>query len=284
MEEHLVNSTRKMLGEAQSFWSHTKELSQVITDQEGKDDLPFVVVQLLSFVQLFATPQAVACQAPVCSTISWSLLKLMSIKLVMLSNNFIICCPLLLLPQSFLASGSFPMSRLFTSGDQNIGALASVLPMNIQGWFPLGLTGLISLQSKGLTRVFFSTIIWKALILWHSAFFMIQLSHSYTTTGKTTALTIHIFVFKVMSVLFNMLSRVVIAFLPRSKHLLISWLQSLSTVIWSPPKIKICHCFHFSPFYLPWSDETRCNDLNLFNVEFQASFFTLLFHPDQEAL
>ena len=91
-------------------------------------------------------------------------------------------------PQSFTESGSFPMSQLFASGGQSIEALASasVLPMNIQDWFPLGLTGLISLLSKRLTRVFFSTTVWKH----HSAFFMIQLSHQYITTGKTIALTI----------------------------------------------------------------------------------------------
>ena len=93
-------------------------------------------------------------------------------------------------PQSFPASGSFPMSRLFTSGSQSIGASvsASVHPMNIQGWFPLGLTGLISLLSKGLSRVFSSTT--EAPILRHSAFFIVQLSHLYMTTAKTTALTI----------------------------------------------------------------------------------------------
>ena len=90
----------------------------------------------------------------------------------------------------------------------------------------------------------------KAPILWYSAFFMVQLSHLHAITGKTTALTIQTLVSKMMSLLFNMLSRFVIAFLPRSKHLLISWLQSLSTVILKPKKIKICHCFHFSPFCL----------------------------------
>ena len=89
--------------------------------------------------------------------------KLMSIKLVMSSNHLILCRPFLLLPSIFPTSGSFPMSQLFASGGQSIGALASasVLPMNIQGWFPLGLTGLISLLSKGLPRVFSSTTVWK---------------------------------------------------------------------------------------------------------------------------
>ena len=134
--------------------------------------------------------------------------------------------------QSFPASRSFPMSQFFASGGQSIrasaSASASVFPVNIQDWFPLGWTGWISLQSKGLSRVFSSS---KASILRCSAFFMVRLSHPYMTTGKTIALTRWIIVGKVMSVLFNMLSRLVIVFLPRSKWLLISWLQSPSAVI-----------------------------------------------------
>ena len=106
--------------------------------------------------------------------------------------------------QSFPESESLPMSRLFTSGGQNIGApaSASVLPMNIQGWFPLGLTGLISLQSKRLSRVLQHHNS-KASVLWCLAFFIAQLSHPYMTTGKTIALTRRTFVGKVMSLLFN---------------------------------------------------------------------------------
>ena len=132
--------------------------------------------------------------------------------------------------QSFPASESFQMSQIFTSGGQSIGvsASASVLPMNIQDRFPLGLTDLISLQFKGLSRVFSNT---TALILQCSAFFIVQLSHPYMTTGKTIALTRRTFVGKVMSLLFNILSRLVITFLPRNKCLLISWLQSSSAMI-----------------------------------------------------
>ena len=110
--------------------------------------------------------------------------------------------------QSFPTSGSFPMSWLFTAGGQSIGAsaLASVLPTNTQPWFPLGLTGLISLQSKGLKSLLQHHSS-KASILWHSALFMVQLSYPYMTTGKTKTLTIWTFVSKVMSLLFNMLSR-----------------------------------------------------------------------------
>ena len=139
--------------------------------------------------------------------------------------------------QSFPASGSLPMSQFFASGGQSIGASASasVLPVNIQNWFPLGLA-LISLQSKELWRVFSSTTVCKHLQ--HSAFFMIQLSHPYVTTGKTIGLTRQNFVSKAMSLLFNTLSRFVIALLPRSKCLLISWLQLPSAVILEPRKIK----------------------------------------------
>ena len=130
------------------------------------------------------------------------------------------------------------MSRLFISGDQSIGASASasVLPMNIQDWYPLGLTDLLTVQGtlKSLLQHHSS----KASILQHSAFIMVPLSHPHSTTGKTIALTRQTFVGKVMSLLFNMLSSLVIAFLWRSKRLLISWLQSPFAVILEPRKIK----------------------------------------------
>ena len=158
------------------------------------------------------------------------------------SNHLILCHPVLLLPQSFPASGSFPVSQLFTSGGQNTGVSvsASVLPMNIQDWFPLGLTRLISLLSKGLSTVFSNTAVQK------HQFFGVQLplwssSHiQYITIGKTTALTRWTFVGKVMSLPFNMLSRLVITFLPRRKYHLISWLKSPSAVILEPWKNKVC--------------------------------------------
>ena len=118
-------------------------------------------------------------------------------------------------PQSLPSSGSFPMSQFFGWGGQSTGvsALASVLPMNTQDWSPLGWTGWISLQSKGLERVFSSTTVQKHQFF-HSAFFTVQPSHPYMTTGKIIALTRHTFVGKVISLLFNMLSRLVITFLP----------------------------------------------------------------------
>ena len=185
-----------------------------------------VAVQPLSRVWFFAAPWTAACQASLSFTISWSLLKFMSIESVMPPNHLMLCCPLLLLSSIFTASGAFPMSQIFVTEGQSIGASASVsvLPMNIQGWFPLGLTGWISLHSKGLSRVLQHHSS-KASVLQCSAFFIFQLSQPCVTTGKTIALTIWTFVGRVMSLLFNTLSRFVIAFLPRSKHLLISWLQ-----------------------------------------------------------
>ena len=178
--------------------------------------------------------------------------------------------PLSSCPQSLPASESFPMSQLFAWGGQSIGvsASASVLPMNTQDWSPLGWTGWISLQSKGLSRVFSNTTVQKHQFFSAQLSLIVQLSHPYMTTGETIILTRQTFISKVMSLLFNMLSYFVIAFLPRSKCLLISWLQSPSTVIFGAPQNKVWHCFHCFPIYLPWSDRTRCHDLSFLNVEF----------------
>ena len=127
-------------------------------------------VQSLDRVWLFVTPWTAACQASLSITNSRSPPKPMPIELVMPSNHLILCHPFSSCPQFFPASGSFPVSWLFASCGQNIGASASVLPMNIQGWFPLGFTGLISLLSKGLSRVFSNTTVQK------HQFFTAQLS------------------------------------------------------------------------------------------------------------
>ena len=175
------------------------------------------------------------------------------------------------------------MSYLFLRGGQSIGtsASASVPPMNIQGWFPVGLTGLISLQSNGLSRVLSSTTIWKY------QFFASQPSFYGPTLisihGKTTALTIWTFVSKVMSLLFNTLFMFVIPFLPRSKHLLILWLQSPPAVILEPKKIKSATVSTFSPSICQEVMGPDVMILLFFNVEFQANFFTLLFHSNEEA-
>ena len=138
------------------------------------------------------------------------------------------------------------MSQFFASSGQSIGASASasVLPMNIQGWLPLGLFDLLAVQGTLRSLLQHNS---KPSVLGCSAFFMVQLLHPNVTTGKTIDLTRWTFVHKVMSLLFNILSRFVIAFLPRSNHLLISWLQSPSTVILEPKKIKYVMVSTFSP-------------------------------------
>ena len=153
------------------------------------------------------------------------------------------------------------MSQFFTSGGQSIGASASASPSNeYSGLISFRMDWLDLLAVQGTLKSLLQHHSSKASILC-SAFFIVQLSHPYMTTGKTTALTRWTFVGKVMPLLFHMLPRLVITFLPRSKHLLISWLQSPSALILESKKIKVCHCFHWFPIYLPWSDRTGCHDV-----------------------
>ena len=158
------------------------------------------------------------------------------------------------------------MSQLFASGGQSIGVSASalVLPLN-PGLISFRMYWLHLLAVQGTVKNLLQHHRSKALILWCSVFFIVQLSHPYMTTGKPIALTKRTFVDKVMSLLLNMLSRLVLTFLPRSKCLLISWLQSPSAVILEPKKI-VSHCFHCIPIYLPWSDGTGCHDLRFLNA------------------
>ena len=144
------------------------------------------------------------------------------------------------------------MSQLFASGGQSIvvSAVASVLPNEHPGLISFRMDWLDLLVVQGTLKSLLQHYSSKASILWRSAFFTVQISHPYMTTGKTIALTRWNFVGKVMSLLFNTLPRLVITFLPRGKHLLISWLRSPSAVILEPPKIK-CHCFHCFPIYFP---------------------------------
>ena len=188
----------------------------------------FSSVQLLSCVQLFATPWTAACQASLSITNSWSLFKLMSIESVMPSNHLILCCPLLLLPSLI------PSIRVFS----NESALPIRWPKfsfiispssEYSGLISFRMDWLDLLAVQGTLKSLPQHHSSKASILQHSAFFIVQLSHSYMTTGKTMALTGWTYVGKVMSLLFNVLSRFVIAFLPRSKHLLISWLRAMFT-------------------------------------------------------
>ena len=190
-----------------------------------------------------------------------SLLKLTFIKLVMPSNHLVLWCPLLLLPSIFPSISVFSSeSALLIRWSKNWTFSFSTSPSNEYSglislrieWFDLlGVQGtlksLVQLQ-KFKKRFNFSSS--KPSILWCSAFFMAQLSHPYMTTGKTIALTIQNFVGKVMSQLFNMLFRLVIALLPRSKRPLISWLQS-SPADFGVQKNKVYHFFHCFPIYLP---------------------------------
>ena len=177
-------------------------------------------VQLLSRVQLFVIPWTATRQASRSITNSWSLLKLMSIELVMPSNHLILCCPLLILPSIFPSVRAFSNeSVLWIRWPKCWSFNFSIIPsMNNQDWFPLGLTGLISLQSKGLSRVFSNPTVQRHQFF-NTQHSLLSNSHPYMTTGKTIALTTWTFVSKVASLLFNMLSRLIIAFLPRSKGL-----------------------------------------------------------------
>ena len=186
------------------------------------------------------------------------------------SNHFILCHPL------FLPSSIFPSTRGFS----NESAPCVRWPKYWRFSFSISpsseYSGLISFKMDWLDLLVVQETLKsplqyhssKASILQCSAFFIVQLSHPYMTSEKNIALTRRTFVGKVMSLLFNMLSRLVIVFLPRSKLLLISWwLQWPSAVILEPRKIKVCHCFHCLPIYLPWRDGTGCHDLRFLNVE-----------------
>ena len=171
--------------------------------------------------------------------------------------------------QSFPASGSFQMSQLFASGGQKYWSFGfSISPSSEHpGLISFRMDWLDLLAVQGTLRSLLQYHSSKVSILQHSAFFIVQVSPPYMTTGKTIALTKWTFVGKVMSLLFNMLSTLVITFLPRSKHLLISWLQSPICSDFGAQKNKVSHCFHCFPIYLPWSDGTRCHDLSFLNVE-----------------
>ena len=189
---------------------------------------------------------------------------------MMLSDYLILCHPLLLLPSVF------PSIRVFSSElalcirwPKYWSFSFSINPSNENSElisFRINWCDLLAVQEtlKSLLQHHNS----KTSLVWLSAFFMVQLSHLYMTTGKTKALTIQTFDDKVILLFFSALSRFVIAFLPRSKHLLISWLQSLSSVISEPKKIKSVTLSTFFPIYLSWSDGTRRRGFHFLNVEF----------------
>ena len=201
-----------------------------------------------------------------------SLLKLLSIESVMPSNHLILCHPLLLPPSVF------PNIRVFSNESSlyirwpkywdfsfKIGPsndYSGLIPFRID-WFDLTVQGILNSLLLNHRS--------KASILKRSAFFIVQLSNPYMTTGKTIALTRRTFVGKVMSLLFNMLSRFVIAFLPRRKSLLISWLVT-GYSDFGAQENKFCHCFHCFPIYLPWNDGSRCMIFIFWMLSFEAAF------------
>ena len=194
-------------------------------------------VQSLSHVQLFATPRT-ACRVSLFIN-SQSLLKLMSIESVMLSKHFILCHPLFLLPSIFLSIRVFSNESVLQIRWPKYWSFSfRISPSNEYLGLIFFRMDWLDLSNQRRLKSLLQHHSSKASILWHPAFFIVPLSHPYRTIGKTKAFTRWTFVGKVMSLLFNMLSRLVIAFLPRSKRLLISWLQSPSVVILEHRKIK----------------------------------------------
>ena len=228
------------------------------------------LVQSLSCVWLFVTPWTAAYQTSLSITNSQCLLKLMSIESVMPSNHLILCRPLLLLPSIFPSIRAFSYESVLCIRWPKYWMFKfSISPSNeYLGLISFGIDWLDLLAVQGTLRSLLQYHSSKASILWHLDFFIVQLSHSYMTTGKTTALTRWTFAGKVMSLLFNLLSRVVIAFLLRSKHLLSSWLQSPICSDFGAPNNKVPYYFHCFPIYLSQSDGTRCHDLHFLNAEF----------------
>ena len=192
-----------------------------------------VSTQLLSCVWLFAIPWTAACQASLSITITWNLVKFMSIEWVMPSNHLIFCHPPFLLPSIFPSIKVFSNESVLCIGWPKYWSFSfSISPSSEHpGLISFRMNWLDLLAVQGTVKSLLQHHSSKAPILWCSAFFTVQLSHPYMTTGKTIALTRWTFVGKVISLLLNMLSRLVVTFLPRSKRLVISWLQSPSAVI-----------------------------------------------------
>ena len=197
-------------------------------------------VQLLICVRLFETPWTAACQASLSITNSRSLPKLMSFESVMPSNHLILCHPLLLLPSIFPSIRVFSNESVFhIRWPKHWSFSFSISPSNeYSGLISFRMDWLDLLAVQGTLKSLLQHHSSKASVLQCSTFLLVQLSHPYMTNGKNIALTRWTFLGKVMSLLFNMLCRLVITFLPRNNRLLISWLQSPSAVILEPPKIK----------------------------------------------
>ena len=209
-------------------------------------------VQLLSHVRLFVAIWTAALQASLSITNSQSLLKLMSIVSVMPSNHLILCRPLLLLPSAFPSIRDFSKESVLRIRCPKYWSFSiSISPFNeYLGLISLRIDWLDLLAVQGTLKSLLQHHSSKASILWHSAFFIVQLSHPYMTTGKTIALTRRTFVDKVMSLLFNMLSRLVMAFLPRRK--LLNFMAAVTICSdFGTQENKVYHCFHCFPIYLP---------------------------------
>ena len=223
--------------------------------------------QSLSRVGFFATPWITARQAPLSITNSRSPPKLMSIESVMPSSHLILCLPLLLpsiLPDIRVFSNE---SALRNRWPKYWSYSFNITPSNeYSGLISFRMDWLNLLAVQGTLKSLLQHHSSKASILWQSAFFIVQLSHPYVTTGKTIALTRQTFVGKVMSLLFDMLSRLVITFLPRKASFNFRAAVTICSDFGAPQN-KVCHCFHCFPIYLPWSDGTRCHDLSFLNVE-----------------
>ena len=251
------------------IFKHGNRYNLVITSTLFPMKIGFSSVQSLSCIWLFETPWITVCQASLSITNSRSLLKLMPIESVMPSIHPILCHPLLLLPPIP------PSIRVFSNGStlrmrwpKYWSFSFSISPSNEHSgliFFRMDWLDLLAVQ--GILKSLLQHHSSKASIFRHSAFLTVQLSHPYMTTGKTIALTRWTCIDKEMSLLFNMLSSLVITFLPRSKCLLISWLQSPICSDFGAQKNKVSHCFHCFPIYLPWSDGTRCHDISFLNVE-----------------
>ena len=259
-----------------SFQQHNLPVYHTIRDN---------FVESLSCVPLFVTPWTAACWASLSFTISQRLLRLMSIESMMPSNHLILCRSILL-PSIFLSIRAFSNELIlhirwpkFWSVSFSISPskeYPGLISFRID-WFDL-------LAVQGALKSLLQHHNLKASILWHSVFFMVQLSHPYMTAGKTIALTRRTFISKMMPLLFNMLSRLVIALLPRSKHLLILWLQSPSAVTLEPKKMKSVPVFIFPPSICHKVMGPAATILVFWVLSFKPTFFTLFFHPHQEAL
>ena len=232
------------------------------------------------------TPWTAACEASLSSTISQSLLRFISIESVILSNHLVLCQSLLLLPSVFPSMKVFSSESALCFRWPSTGASASaVLPMNIQSWFSLGLTGLISLLSKELSRVF-SSITFQNHQFFHTQLSLWSNSHIHTWLLEIAWLCLYgslsarwCFCFSICCSNFSCHS------FPSKKQASFNFMAAVTIHSgFGAQENKICCYFHFFPFYLPWSDGTGCHDRSFFNLEFQATFLTLVFHPHEESL